>query len=290
MLDIMMPFHGDPRLLREAVQSVRDQTSPAWRLVVVDDAYPDESVAGWFDSLEDERIVYRRHRENLGLNANFQHCLDLARAEHVVLMGCDDLMLPRYVETVLAAAQSSDAAMVQPAVRVIDAQGDPAEGLADRVKRYLTPHVDGQLALGGEALAVSLLRGAWTYFPAICWRTDVAQAIGFRAGLNTALDLGLIIDTLLRGHQLLLLDEVAFCYRRHDRSASSVSSDDRRFAEESRFFAELAQSLAVVGWPAAARAARRHWTSRMHALSQLPATARSRDLSAVSRLIGHTIR
>jgi glycosyltransferase involved in cell wall biosynthesis len=290
VLDVIMPFYGDPALLRLAVQSVREQTSAAWRLVVVDDAYPDEGVAAWFESLADDRVAYHRNPRNLGVNANFQHCLQLARAPHVVLMGCDDVMRPSYVETVLAAAGACDAAMIQPAVQVIDSRGDPASGLVDRVKRRLTPDVNGRRALDGETLAVSLLRGAWTYFPAICWRTDVVQRIGFRRGLDTSLDLGLILDVLLDGQQLLLLDEVAFCYRRHDSSASNVVNDDRRFAEEAHFFALFAEILDSAGWPAAARAARRHWTSRLHALAQLPATVRSRDLPRARRLAAHAVR
>jgi hypothetical protein len=289
VLDVIMPFHGDPGLLRLAVQSVLDQTSSSWRLVVVDDAYPDQSVARWFAALYDERVEYHRNPRNLGVNANFQLCLELARAPHVVLMGCDDLMLPRYVETVLAAAGSSDAAMIQPGVQVIDAQGAPVAGLVDRVKQRLAPDVADRVSVGGEALASSLLRGAWTYFPAICWRTDVAQGIGFRPGFDTALDLGLIIDVVLEGHQLLLLEETLFSYRRHDRSASSVSRDDRRFAEESRFFSVLGEDLARAGWPSAARAARLHWTSRLHALAQLPTTVRARDLGRARRLIGHAV-
>ncbi len=285
-----MPFYGDPAMLGLAVQSVREQTSPAWRLVVVDDAYPDEGVPAWFDALADDRVTYHRNSRNLGVNANFQHCLELARAPHVVLMGCDDLMRPTYVETVLAAAADSDAAMIQPGVQVIDSRGEPASGLVDRVKRRLAPDVRGRLTLEGEPLAVSLLRGAWTYFPAICWRTDVVQRIGFRPGLDTALDLGLILDVLLDGQRLLLLEEPAFCYRRHDSSASSVAGDDRRFAEEAQFFARFAEILDSAGWPAAARAARRHWTSRLHALAQLPATVRTRDLPRARRLAAHAVR
>ena len=95
---------------------------------------------------------------------------------------------------------------------------------------------------------------------------------------------------LLAGHRMLLLEETAFCYRRHDRSASSVASDDRRFAEEARFFADVARTMDSSGWPAAARAARRHWTSRLHALAAVPATVRARDLPRARRLVGHAVR
>ncbi len=37
------------------------QTNPDWRLIVVDDGYPDDSIPGWFESLKDERITYMRN-------------------------------------------------------------------------------------------------------------------------------------------------------------------------------------------------------------------------------------
>ena len=46
--DLMMPFYGDPALFRLAVESILGQTDPGWRLVVIDDQYPDLGQdAGW---------------------------------------------------------------------------------------------------------------------------------------------------------------------------------------------------------------------------------------------------
>ena len=38
MIDIMLPFWGEPRYLYETVEAVRGQTSDDWRLTVVDTA------------------------------------------------------------------------------------------------------------------------------------------------------------------------------------------------------------------------------------------------------------
>ena len=52
-VDILFPFYGDVAMMKEAVRSVLRQTDPDWRLIVVDDGYPDDSIPGWFDSLGD---------------------------------------------------------------------------------------------------------------------------------------------------------------------------------------------------------------------------------------------
>ena len=144
--------------------------------------------------------------------------------------------------------------------------------------------------MSGQELAVSLLRGNWTYFPSICWRTETVRRRGFDPAFDVVLDLALQLDIVLDGGDLVLLPEHTFRYRRHDRSASSVASDDRRFGEEAQFFADVARTMDSAGWPAASRAARRHWTSRLHALAAVPATVRARDLPRARRLVGHAVR
>ena len=63
-VDILFPYYGDVELMKQAVRSVIGQSNPDWRLIVVDDGYPDESIPGWFASLNDERITYMRNEKN----------------------------------------------------------------------------------------------------------------------------------------------------------------------------------------------------------------------------------
>jgi DNA-binding PucR family transcriptional regulator len=182
--------------------------------------------------------------------------------------------------------------MIQPGVEVIDAQGKPAGGLADEVKRRLyAPKVDGHLLMGGEQLAASLLRGNWLYFPSICWRTDAVKAFGFRQELRTTQDLALELDLIERGERMVVLDEVCFRYRRHAASVSSeMRIDGERFREEKSLFTAVARRMSERGWPKAARAARTHSGSRLHALTMLPTALRGADRSVTGALLRHALR
>ena len=93
-IDVMLPFWGSADLLRVAVDSVLAQDDPHWRLTVIDDAYPDPAAAAWVADIADERVLFMRNEENLGVSGSFQLCLDLAEADWVVIFGCDDRMLP----------------------------------------------------------------------------------------------------------------------------------------------------------------------------------------------------
>ncbi|WP_324253916.1 glycosyltransferase family 2 protein [Microbacterium schleiferi] len=287
VIDVMLPYYGDVEQMKAAVDSVMMQSSPHWRLVVIDDGYPDEEPARWFASIADARVVYLRNEQNLGANGNYRKAVELVESSWFVMMGADDIMAPDYLHVVNRAIQSSEADIIQPGVRVIDENDAVVRPLADRVKRLLSlkPEPGGSV-LGGETLVASLLRANWAYFPSIAWRTSSVREVGFRPDLDVAQDLGLILDILARGGRMMVLPDVIFEYRRHTASDSSVRAlDGRRFDEERRFFDGEARRFSSLGWNRASRAARWHFASRLNAASLVP-KAITRG-GAVNRLVRH---
>jgi len=289
----MVPYFDRPDLLRHLVGSVLEQADPQWRLTVVDDGPGLDGVENWLGGLGDTRLRYLRNPANLGINRNFQRCLDLAEQDFVVITGADDLFLPNYVGSVRAAYRKfPEAAIIQPGVAAIDAAGAVRDGLADRAKRGIfAPRVQVPTLLRGEDLAVSLLRGNWLYFPSLAWRTRPAQETGFRDGLHVIQDLALVLDLIRSGRQLLVEPVASFRYRRHSSSVSSWrAADGSRFAEERGFFREEAARLDELGWRRAARAARRHVASRVNAATQLPGALAGGRVSRARALAAHVLR
>lgn len=289
-LDVFIPFWGDPTMLYATVESVKNQTDPDWKITVVDDCYPDASVAKHFAGETDPRIHYIRNATNLGITDNYQRCRELATADLMMFMGCDDLMHPHFVDTVKAAHHRfTNAATIQVGVQVIDEHGAPGDPLTDKVKRAIRPSVQQPTEMAGEHLATSLLRGAWHYWPALVFRTEAIRAYPFREGLPIIQDLALLIDMTAAGETLVLDPTVCFSYRRHTQSASATSLlNGSRFSDERRYYASAATQMAAAGWSSAARTARIRWTSRLHSLTLLPTALRQRERGAVKTLLIHT--
>lgn len=289
VVDILVPFWGDPRLLKETVESVLAQTSDQWTLTVVDDAYPDPSVAEYLTAIEDPRVRYIRNETNKGITENYRVCLNLATAPLIVFLGCDDLLHPNYVDVILTTHDRYPrAAIIQPGVLVIDENGAPVLPLVDRVKRWLRPRTEVAVQLEAEELAVSLLRGNWLYWPSLAFRSDVVRAHEFLDGLPIIQDLALIMDMVYAGESLVFEPTVCCSYRRHSTSASaSTLLDGSRFDGERTYFRIAAEQARDLGWSKAERAARRRLLSRAHALSVLPSTLRPNKLSAARYLLAH---
>ncbi|MGF1426345.1 glycosyltransferase family 2 protein [Kitasatospora sp. LaBMicrA B282] len=290
--EILLPYYGDVALMQNAVRSVLAQDGDDWRLTVVDDGR-EPGVPEWFESLADHRVRYFRNDRNLGVTGNFNRCVKLAEYDYLVLMGCDDIMHPNYLRVIRAAADREPAAaMIQPGVTVIGSDGRPYDTLADRTKRKLyAPKGPGQALYGGEALAASLLRGNWLYFPSICWRTEAVRRFGFRDDLGVIQDLALVIDLLVAGESLATTPEVCFSYRRHAESESSAKAfTGHRFEEAKRFFLDTADRLEAHGWPAAAKVSRWHLSSRLHAVSLLPGAIKHAGRPGAGAMLRHATR
>lgn len=286
----MMPFYGRVDHFKLAVQSVLDQDDPNWRLVIVDDVYPDLSAGEWASSLGDSRITYIRNEENLRPSRNYRKCVGLMQSDFAVIMGCDDIMLPRYVSRVRELTrQYPNVSVIQPGVEVIDSDGNIHTPLADRVKRLYLPNGRGVRVLSGEALAVSLLRASWFYFPSLVWNVEHLRRHEFRADLDVTQDIAMLLKLVEDGGSIAIDDEIVFHYRRHAESVSAVTGvDGSKFAQERTVFAEAERAFRAIGWKRAARAARFHLTSRLHSAAALPAAVRAGDHDGRRNILRHT--
>lgn len=291
----MLPAYGDDAWVRQAIASVREQRDPRWRLTVLDDgpaAGRDAGLADWLRELGDDRIRYQAHSRRLGINRNFQRCVEACAADLVLILGADDRLLPDFTARVhQAAEQFPGAAFLHTGARIVDGAGAPVLPLVDRVKRLSSIRaLGGPRRTGGQQLAASLLRGNWMYFPSVVFRRDWLVQHGFRPGYDVVQDLDLYLRILRAGGSAVLFDRPGIEYRRHAVSVSSTGAvDGSRFAEERRFFAEAAADMASAGWPGAARAARWHLTSRLHALVKVAGLAGGGHWPVAARVLRETL-
>lgn len=289
-LDIFIPYWGEPAYMIETVESVLAQENPDWLLTVVDDAYPTLEIRDYMAAIDDPRVTYIRKDVNEGITENYRTCVMMATQEVMVILGCDDVLLPNYVDVILNAHKRfPHAAVIQPGVEVIDENSQVVSTLADTVKqRLVKPRSRGCKVVSGEALARNLMHGDWLYWPSLAFRTQKIREVEFREGFPIIQDLALVMDLIFHGGELLIEPTLCFRYRRHSNSASSTKLvDGSRFAGEREYFAVAAIQAEELGWHRAARSARLRLTSRAHALYLLPKAAISRNPVALKALVRH---
>lgn len=289
--EIFVPFWGDPGHLFEAVESVRAQSRQDWTMTILDDCYPDDSVAEHFRTLGDPRITYIRNDVNLGITENYREAIRRVRGEYVTILGCDDLMHERYLEVIARTIEAvPQADVIQPGVEVIDGDGKPVRPLVDRVKQnLLAPRAsDGLVVLTGEEMATSLIRGDWLYWPSLTFKSETLRRIGFRDGLPIIQDLALLMDIAFDGGSLVFVPDVVFSYRRHGSSASQKTLlDGRRFRDERAYYGQAVELARTKGWSRTVRAARARAMSRLHAVAELPSVLRHGNRAGLQSTFAH---
>ncbi len=129
------------RYLSESIDSILAQDYKDFELIVVDDCSPDsirEIVAG----CNDERVSYHRNGKNIGgkdLVAQWNHCLEYAKGDYVILATDDDLYEPNFLSTfVPLIEQYPDVNLFRARILQVDSRNE-IKYIDSCYKEYLSP-------------------------------------------------------------------------------------------------------------------------------------------------------
>ena len=96
-----MPVYNGEKYLREALESILNQTFKDFELIILNDCSTDRS-EDIVRSYSDARIVYIKNECNLGLIKTLNRGFDLAKGELIARMDQDDISLPSRFERQVA--------------------------------------------------------------------------------------------------------------------------------------------------------------------------------------------
>jgi glycosyltransferase involved in cell wall biosynthesis len=118
-----MPTFNRSRLLAEAIDSVLGQTFKGFELIICDNASTD-STQLVVKSFSDDRIVYVRNDQNIGVIKNWNKALGTSRGKYVTIFHDDDLMLPENLSVKVSLLdQYAHVGMVHSNFQMIDGDG-----------------------------------------------------------------------------------------------------------------------------------------------------------------------
>jgi hypothetical protein len=93
-VDIVIPCYNYAHLLPQCVESVLSQDVSAVRVIIIDNASTDDSVAvARRLAARDPRIELVCHEENVGSHGSFNEGIDLASADYFMILCADDLLV-----------------------------------------------------------------------------------------------------------------------------------------------------------------------------------------------------
>jgi hypothetical protein len=208
-----IPVYNGERYLGAALDSVRQQDTEDIRIVISDNGSTDGTQEICHAAAnEDSRIDYRRYEQNSGGIWNYANVLALADTELFSWMAADDIKLPTFASSAIAAldAGGPSVAFSCTRTRIIDGAGTVYEDLNDE-----------RMGLDAETAHErirNLLRAQASHPMYGVIRMD---ALRRTRGITSVLgdDMVLLVELLCVGKMALASDQ-AFLQRRHDSQVS----------------------------------------------------------------------
>jgi glycosyltransferase involved in cell wall biosynthesis len=93
VISVIMPVYNAEKFVKEAIESILNQTFSDWELIIIDDCSIDNSIE-IVQSFQDKRIILLKNETNLGVSKASNKGIRIARGKYVTRMDSDDISLP----------------------------------------------------------------------------------------------------------------------------------------------------------------------------------------------------
>src|SRR5690554_4847317 len=213
-ITILMPVYNAELYLRQAVDSILNQTLTDFEFLIINDGSTDSSLE-ILNSYTDSRIRII-NQENVGVAKALNTGLDHAKGKYIVRMDADDISYPERVEVLYRfMLENPEYVGVGSNVNCIDKDGD-----------FIFQFINSSVT--DEQIRASFLKVNPFIHPAMIFLKDEALAAGKYPILLNFEDYGLWGNLLKRG-KMYNLPQILMDYRF---SPASVSIDDADLGEE----------------------------------------------------------
>ncbi len=107
MISVVMPVYNGEKYLREAIESILNQTYKDFEFIILNDGSTDNTEEIIL-SYEDPRIVYIKNDKNLQIVETLNRGISLAKGKYIARMDADDISLPERFACQVEILEKSD--------------------------------------------------------------------------------------------------------------------------------------------------------------------------------------
>lgn len=210
---VLMPVYNGNRFLREAIESILNQTFTDFEFLIIDDGSTDNSVET-ISSYADPRIRLVRNVTNIGVARTLNKGIGLARGDYIARMDADDVSLPRRIEIQLSfMKENPETDVLATRVALIDAKGnDQGSWEADHTA---TTHDEIRRRLPDSNCIAH---------PTVMMRRSIASRYGYREDQLHAEDYDLWLRLTADNLKIEKIGDPLLRYRVHTKSITFASN------------------------------------------------------------------
>lgn len=93
-ISVLLATYNDEKYIKEAIDSVLNQTYRDFELIIIDDGSSD-STADIISGYNDQRIIFIKNERNMGLPYSLNRGMEIAKGEYIARMDGDDICFPQ---------------------------------------------------------------------------------------------------------------------------------------------------------------------------------------------------
>lgn len=218
-VSVLMPvYNTQESYLREAIESILNQTFDDFELLILNDCSTDTNVEKVVLSYQDKRIRYQTNDRNLGISGSRNKLAGMARGKYIAVMDHDDVSLPERL-----------------AKQVDYLEQHPETGVVGSFARELVSGKRLTLPIEDKDIKLALIFRSSIFHPSAMLRRSLFSLVKYEEAYTPAEDYAMWCR-LLPHTCFHNLPEILFAYRNHKNNTSH---------KQKRLTAEVSQNIRI---------------------------------------------
>lgn len=216
-VSVIMPAYNAEKYIAEAIDSILAQTFHDFEFIILNDCSKDRTEEIIL-SYKDDRIVYLKNEQNLGVAATLNKGLAAAKGEYIARMDADDISLPeRFACQVVFLDETPKVAVLGTAVETFDEYGNT----------FRNPYRPDAAQIKIDLLFASVLA-----HPSVMMRRDVILDLGGYDRDFEGLEDYELWCRVAAKHEIAVYPEVLLRYRIHSAQVTQQPSPKKEAAQK----------------------------------------------------------
>ncbi|MBD0388947.1 MAG: glycosyltransferase family 2 protein [Nostoc sp. C3-bin3] len=219
-ISVIIPTYNRSYLIKDAIESVLNQTYQDFELIIIDDGSTDNTKEALAEYGERLQYIYQ---ENQGRSAARNHGINLAKGEYIAFLDSDDVWFPDKLARQVPILESApeNVVLVHGYKCIVDLNLQPIPGWELKLRNLYT------LAEMGEETYENYLDSNCIFTSTILVRkTAIIEVDGYDTNIQSMEDLDIYLRLLLINYNFAFIsDSPLIKYRWHAGNTDSLSSN-----------------------------------------------------------------
>ena len=215
LISIIMPVYNvDPRWLKLAIRSIKNQWYKNWELCIVDDKSTNTRTIQYLKTIKDSKIKVKFLEKNLNISGTSNEALKMVSGEYIALMDNDDELTPDALYEVAKAINNKKAEFIYSDEDKLEMDGS-----------YANPHFKPDFAPD------MFLSQNYISHLGVIKKSLIDKVGGFTVGLDGAQDYDLYLKVFEHTDKIYHIQKVLYHWRKVSGSTAAEFSD-KSYAQE----------------------------------------------------------